>query len=85
MNLDNINVYGLSLSDIKSLLSHVLTKHYICFGSNYRKQTEGIAMGNRLAPPIAIAFIASLEPSFVRNCLLTPSLFERYIDDYFGI
>ena len=42
-------------------------------------------MGNRLAPPIAIAFMHSLESNFVKNCVLKPSLLLRYIDDYFGV
>ena len=84
-NLGKINVYGLSLTDIETLLQHVLTNNFIRFGSNYHKQTEGIAMGNRLAPPIAIAFMHSLESRFVESCYLKPSILLRYIDDYFGI
>ena len=42
-------------------------------------------MGNRLAPPIAIAFIHSLESNFLKSCPVKPGLLLRYIDDYFGI
>ena len=42
-------------------------------------------MGNRLAPPIAIVFMHSLESNFLKTCLVKPGLFLRYIDDYFGI
>ena len=52
-NLSKINVYGLSLADIETLLTHVLTNNYIRFGSSYHKQTEGIAMCNRLAPRVS--------------------------------
>ena len=85
-NVAKINVYGLSLTEIRKLLTHVLTNNYIRFGSNYHKQTEGIAMGNRLAPPIAIAFMYSLESNFLKTCVVNHDLlFDMYVDDYFGI
>ena len=42
-------------------------------------------MGNRLAPPVAIAFMHGLESRFVDKCPLKPAVLLRYIDDYFGI
>ena len=80
-NISKINTYGLSLDEIEKLLTHVLTNNFIRFGTDFYKQTEGIAMGNRLAPPLAIVFMHNLESSFVKKVLVRPSILLRYIDD----
>ena len=56
-NLNKINMFGITIDDLRSLLTHVLTNNYVRFNSKIFKQTTGIAMGNRLAPPVAIAFM----------------------------
>ena len=84
-NLCKVNLFGISLSDLRSLLSHVLTNNYVRFGNDVFKQTSGIAMGSRIAPPVAIAFMHVLESGFLSSVNLTPSLYLRYIDDIFGV
>ena len=79
-NIDKINVYGLSFAEIETLLTHILT-NFIRFGTSFYKQTDGIAMGNRLAPPIAIAFMHNLDSNFVNIRSLKPSILLRYIDE----
>ena len=84
-NLTKINTYGTSLTDIKALLTHVLTNNYLRFGTKFYKQTSGVAMGNRVAPPVAITFMHILETSFMSTFQHLPVLYVRYIDDIFGI
>ena len=74
-NLDHINMFGMTLSDLRTLLSHVLTNNYVRFGSNIFKQTSGIAMGNRVAPPVAITFMHILETGFMTTLNFTLALF----------
>ena len=84
-NVSKINTFGTSLTDIKALLNHILTNNYLRFGSHYYKQTAGVPMGNRIAPPVAIAFMHILETGFMSTFQYLPVLYVRYIDDIFGI
>lgn len=84
-NLAKINTYNISLPDIRSLLTHVLNNNYVRFNSMIFKQNSGIAMGNRLAPPVAIAFMHAFESSFLASITEKPIFYVRYIDDIFGI
>ena len=84
-NVANVDLFGLTLTDFNQLLSHVLTNNYLRFGENYFKQKTGIAMGNRIAPPVAISFMHILESSFLSSLTLKPDFLVRYIDDYCGI
>ena len=84
-NLDKVNLFGITLSDLRALLSHVLTNNYVRFGSKVFKQTSGIAMGSRVAPPVAITFMHILETGFMTTLQYKPRLYLRYIDDILGI
>ena len=84
-NQTKLNLFGSSLTDIRALLNHVLTNNYVRLGTNVYKQTEGIAMGNRVAPPVAIAFMHIFETGFMASLDLVPDLYVRYIDDILGV
>ena len=84
-NRNKINTFNLTLNDIRSLLTHVLTNNFLRFNSQLFKQTDGIAMGNRLAPPVAIAFMHAFETSFLSSLLDVPMFYVRYIDDILGV
>ena len=56
-----IDLFGLTLDSLKSLLQHCLQNNYVRFGDEFYKQTKGIAMGSRVAPPIAITFMHTVE------------------------
>ena len=84
-NIAKVNMFGTSLKDVRELLSHVLSNNYVRFGSKTFKQTSGIAMGNRVAPPVAISFMHILETGFMANLTYIPTLYVRYIDDIFGV
>ena len=85
MNLNKISTFNLTLDDIRSLLTHVLTNNYVRFNSKIFKQTTGIAMGNRLAPPVAISFMHAFETSFLASVPFLPVFYVRYIDDILGV
>ena len=80
-----IDLLGLDTDTIKTLLSHCLTNNYVRFGQRYFKQTEGIAMGSRMAPPLAIIFMHAVESMMLSSADLQPSIYLRYIDDIFGV
>ena len=82
---EHINTFGMTLTDIERLLSHCLTQNFVRFGSQYFRQQTGIAMGSRVAPPLAIAFMHTLESAFLSSTRTQPSLYLRYIDDVFGV
>ena len=82
---EHVDTFGLDLPSIRSLLEHCLTNNFVRFGQDYFRQTEGIAMGSRVAPPLAIVFMHALESMFLAAPRQQPSLYVRYIDDVFGV
>ena len=82
---ESINTYDMTLTDIERLLKHCLTQNFVRFGSDYFRQQTGIAMGSRVAPPLAITFMHTLETLFLSSARAQPSLYLRYIDDVFGV
>uniref|UniRef100_A0A914DKF2 Reverse transcriptase domain-containing protein n=1 Tax=Acrobeloides nanus TaxID=290746 RepID=A0A914DKF2_9BILA len=79
-NWNAINSFGLSLRDIKDLLKSCLSANIFTFNGIYYRQKRGLAMGNRIAPILAIAFMHSLES---RALFCNPKVYVRYIDDTF--
>ena len=78
-------MYGLSTKDVKTLLEHCLTNNFLRFGKQYYHQNSGIAMGNRVAPPLAIVFMGALEERFLAAPRPQPDLYMRYIDDVLAV
>ena len=78
---DKVELFGLTLSDIKVLLEHCLNNNnYIRFGKEYFKQTTGIAMGSRIAPPLAIVFMNAVESLILASDkILQPALYIHEI------
>ena len=50
-HLEEIDTFGLSPSDVKTLLEHCLNKNVFRFDDKFYRQTLGIATGNSCAPP----------------------------------
>ena len=80
---DCIDLCGLDLDNVENLLVHCLSNNLFRFGQRYFKQTNGIAMGSRVAPPIAIIFMDAVESMMLSSTDLRPSIYLRYIDDIF--
>ena len=76
-----IDMLDLTVEDAQRALQYTLANNVFEFGSQQYRQLKGIAMGNHLAPPLAIIFMASLEEAALQTCALTPCLYKRYIDD----
>ncbi|KAK6044640.1 hypothetical protein COOONC_17855 [Cooperia oncophora] len=52
------------------------------WAGRYYEQTRGLAMGQRLAPTLAIAFMSKIEAPALEH---RPLLYSRYVDDCFVI
>ena len=81
----DINMFDMSITDFTRLLDHCLSNNYLRFGDKYYRQTSGIAMGSRVAPPLAIIFMNDLERRFNSTAVTKPDLYMRYIDDVLGV
>ena len=86
-HMDKVDTFGLTLIDIEKLLKHCLDNNYVRFGQKYFKQTVGVAMGSRIAPPLAIVFMDAVESLILtsQNSQYQPVTYMRYIDDILGI
>ena len=78
---DSIDMLGLSIKDIEYLLRLILTNNLFTFDGKVYRQRHGIAMGNHLAPPLAITFMDSLEQKMLSTAEKKPELYDRYVDD----
>ncbi|EYC41153.1 hypothetical protein Y032_0580g254 [Ancylostoma ceylanicum] len=76
----NINLHGFSISQVMELLDECLNCTSFRWSGEYFAQTRGLAMGQRLAPVLAIAFMAKIETPILES---RPLLYCRYIDDCF--
>ncbi|XP_070543722.1 uncharacterized protein [Ptychodera flava] len=67
------------------LAKFVLTHNYFEFNDAFYLQTNGTAMGTRMAPQFANIFMADLEQRFLNSYPLKPRVYFRFIDDIFMI
>ena len=58
---DDIDLCGLSVDDICDLLRECLSNNVFRFGDEFYLQKQGVAMGNPVAPIVAILFMHRLE------------------------
>ncbi|XP_071792086.1 uncharacterized protein [Asterias amurensis] len=73
------------ISDIVSLMQHVLTKNNFSFMGKNFLQVQGTAMGTRMAPSMACLFMSHLEQRMLASAPCRPWVWWRYIDDIFFI
>ncbi|VDL68070.1 unnamed protein product [Nippostrongylus brasiliensis] len=78
----DLNLYGLSISQTISLLEECLMCNVFKWAGQYFKQIRGLAMGRRLAPALAAAFMSKIEAPIL---LRTTVLYCRYVDDCFVV
>ena len=60
-NRDKVNLFGLSTADVILLLNTIIRSNIFAWSGCYYRQKRGLAMGNRIAPILAIAFMNHLE------------------------
>ena len=82
---DDIDLFDLTPDDIARLLSHCLDNNCFRFDQSHYKQRLGIAMGCKVAPPVAKFFMHKLEQAALQNASLKPEMHARYIDDTIGV
>ncbi|XGW35820.1 hypothetical protein V3C99_019196 [Haemonchus contortus] len=79
---NNINTFGLSKMHIMTLVKECLSCNIFKWAGEYFSQVRGLAMGQRLAPVLAVCFMGRIEePVLERH----PLMYCRYIDDCFII
>ncbi|VDO39588.1 unnamed protein product [Haemonchus placei] len=81
-NEDDITMMGFSRSEVKDLIEAALECNIFCFDNKFYKQKRGLAMGNRVAPVLAVIFLDHIEKSSLTSGIL---FYKRYIDDVFVI
>ena len=72
------------------LLDIVLKNSLMTFDKEYFQQMFGMIMGTNLAPILANLYLAMLQEELKKKCiqdkkLKWPTIFQRFIDDGFGI
>ncbi|KAK6763170.1 hypothetical protein RB195_023762 [Necator americanus] len=74
----SLNMYGFSIRQIMTLINECLNCSIFRWSGQYYRQLRGLAMGQRLAPTLAIVFMAKIEKPIIDR---KPLLYCRYIDD----
>ncbi|VDL73220.1 unnamed protein product [Nippostrongylus brasiliensis] len=77
-----MNLYGLSVSQVMTLLNECLQCNVFRWSGEYYKHVRGLAMGQRLAPVLAVTFMSKVESPVLQRM---PTLYYRYIDDCFVV
>ncbi|KAK6749016.1 hypothetical protein RB195_001558 [Necator americanus] len=74
----SLNMYGFSIRQIMTLINECLNCSIFRWSGQYYRQLRGLAMGQRLAPTLAIVFMTKIEKPIIDR---KPLLYYRYIDD----
>uniref|UniRef100_A0A7I5ECJ5 Reverse transcriptase domain-containing protein n=1 Tax=Haemonchus contortus TaxID=6289 RepID=A0A7I5ECJ5_HAECO len=73
-----IVTFGLSKVHIMTLIKECLNCNIFKWSGQYFSQNRGLAMGQRLAPVLAICFMSRVERPVIARM---PIMYCRYIDD----
>ncbi|EYB87792.1 hypothetical protein Y032_0257g404 [Ancylostoma ceylanicum] len=74
----HLETYGLSRTRLLSLIKECLSCNIFKWSGRYFAQVRGLAMGQRLAPVLAICFMSRIEAPVLARL---PIMYCRYIDD----
>ena len=83
--LNKHNIQSDIATDIPILIDFILRHNTFTLNDKYNLQTNGTAMGTKMAPAYAIIFMESVENSFLYYFPLKPTVYYGYIDDIFMI
>ena len=79
---NNIHLSQFSVADIILLTKTIFQHNCFSWRRNFYQQLRGLAMGNRLAPILAILYMDRIENQAIYSDLsLSISIYYRYIDD----
>ena len=69
------------------MLGLIFDNTFFLFNESLYKQTDGLAMGNSLAPVMANIFLCNFEQQIFDNChqIFRLSFYRRYVDGTFAI
>ncbi|EYC18597.1 hypothetical protein Y032_0027g1604 [Ancylostoma ceylanicum] len=71
-----------SAENVTFMIKSVLSCNVFRFENRFYEQRRGLAMGNRIAPLLAVIYLAHIERITLTSGIL---LYKRYIDDVFVI
>ncbi|EYC10589.1 hypothetical protein Y032_0054g2445 [Ancylostoma ceylanicum] len=74
----HLETYGLSRSRLLTLVKECISCNIFKWSGRYFAQVRGLAMGQRLAPVLAICFMSRIEAPVLARL---PIMYCRYIDD----
>ena len=81
-HIRHLQLYGIPIPDIVLLTKIVLSNSCFSWSGTYFKQLRGLAMGNRLAPILAILYMDRIENQAIyADTNLSTKPYHRYIDD----
>lgn len=83
--LNRTNIESSAIPWIRKAAQCVLTNNNLTFDGKHYLQLEGTAMGSRMAPKYACAFMAILEENLFKKSNNKPFFYVRFIDDGFMI
>ncbi|XGW05002.1 hypothetical protein V3C99_015857, partial [Haemonchus contortus] len=78
----SVNTYGLTITQVMVLIKECLECSIFRWSGQYYRQIRGLAMGQRLAPVLAIAYMSKIEKPLLDR---RPIVYCRYIDDCFVV
>uniref|UniRef100_A0A7I4Z2R7 Reverse transcriptase domain-containing protein n=1 Tax=Haemonchus contortus TaxID=6289 RepID=A0A7I4Z2R7_HAECO len=78
----NVVTFGLGKAQIMALIKECLNCNIFKWSGRYFSQIRGLAMGQRLAPVLAVCFMSRIEQPVLARL---PIMYCRYIDDCFVI
>ena len=79
---NNIHLYQFSVADIILLTKTIFQHNCFSWRRNFYQQLRGLAMGNRLAPKLAILYMDRIENQAIYSDLsLSISIYYRFIDN----
>ena len=73
----------LDKQDLVTLANDILENNYFEFNGNIYRQRVGTAIGTRFAPAFADIFMPRLERRMLKESLLKPWVWRRFLDDVF--
>ncbi|EYC13496.1 hypothetical protein Y032_0043g749 [Ancylostoma ceylanicum] len=75
-----ISTMGFNAGDVTTMINSVLSCNVFRFKNRFYEQRRGLALGNRIAPILAIIFLDYVERMTLTSGIL---LYKKYIDDVF--
>jgi len=72
-------------NDLRELMRLILEENSFKFNEKHFVQTDGIAMGTKMAVAFSVIFMADLEKRLLAASPFKPFVWKRFIDDIFSL